>query len=121
MKKDKRFRVNFPALAHYEVRVDFTSNLKRALGRHKETKNVDLSGPDDRYTDALAIHVSGEGRSFVFFKHGVTVGTIAHEAWHVVRHVLTYIGAELENEVVAYHLGYLVNEIVRHAKITQYY
>lgn len=41
----------------------------------------------------------------------INYGTIAHEAWHCVRIVLERAGAKLENEVVAYHLEYIVNEI----------
>lgn len=113
--KDKTFFVRFPVFG-YDVRVEFTSDLKKSVSRHEDTKAVDLSGPEDKHTDALAIHVAGEGKSFVFLLHHVSLGTIAHESWQVVRHMFDSCGAALENESVAYHLGYLVNQIVNRRK-----
>jgi hypothetical protein len=46
-------------------------------------------------------------------KPNVTEGTIAHESWHAILNMLVRVGADLDNEVVAYHLGYLVDEIVK--------
>lgn len=39
------------------------------------------------------------------------MGMIAHECWHCVRRMLRFVGAELDNEVVGYHLGYAVNVV----------
>lgn len=49
----------------------------------------------------------------LFLPLDVTPDTIAHESWHAVRRMLLYCGAELDNEVVAYHLGFFVRNINR--------
>ena len=53
--------------------------------------------------------VTGEWESWLFLpdKHDELVMTVTHESWHVVRRVLDLVGSALENEIVAYHIGYL--------------
>lgn len=38
---------------------------------------------------------------------------VAHEAFHCVWHIMQAIGAQMENEVMAYTLTYLITEILR--------
>jgi hypothetical protein len=63
------------------------------------------------FRPAQALHVvpKGTDSSWLLLPYNPTAGEIAHEAWHAVRRMLDDCEAELENEVVAYHLGYLVN------------
>jgi hypothetical protein len=49
----------------------------------------------------------------VFRFSEMSPNTIAHEAWHVVRKMLISRGAELDNEVVAYHVGFIAGEITK--------
>lgn len=48
-----------------------------------------------------------------------SAGTIAHEAWHAVSHMLLKVGAKLDDEVVAYHLDFVVRFITEYVKDTQ--
>ena len=65
----------------------------------------------DDGTAGLAVHA--DTLSFVFLPYSASVGSIAHESWHVVRRMMEHAGVELDNEAVAYHLGFLVNKIFR--------
>jgi hypothetical protein len=57
-----------------------------------------------------------DAESYIFLRkkkrsgknHHLIVNEIAHESWHVVNRMFKNVGAELENEMVAYHLGYIV-------------
>jgi hypothetical protein len=51
------------------------------------------------------------GHGHLFFKMSNTPGIIAHEAWHAVFRMFEWAGAELDNEMVAYHLSFLVDRI----------
>lgn len=42
---------------------------------------------------------------------------VAHEAFHCVWHIMQSIGAQMENEVMAYTLTYLITEILRFMKM----
>ena len=92
----------------YEVHIELSSDPEKALSKYPETKNAEWGAE----TDGIAIHCKDEGRSFVFLKHNASAGNVAHESWHVVRRMMNWLGVDLDNEAVAYHLGYLVNRIV---------
>ena len=109
--KSKITVIEFPVLSNYQIHVEVTSDLKKALAKYPQTKNI--YEEEDITTDAMAVHVNNDGTSFIFLPPNASAGTIAHECWHVVRRMMDYLGIELGNEVVAYYLGYLVNRIFR--------
>jgi hypothetical protein len=98
--------IRFPVLCDYEVHIEVTNDMSASVLKYKYTKNVDVKN-----TTACAVHVDGEALSFIFLPFNASPGTIAHESWHVIRRMVSYIGAELDNEMVAYHLGYITNEV----------
>lgn len=61
-------------------------------------------------TGAMAMHDKGLETMFILMPYKCDVGYIAHEVWHIVRAMLLYSGASLDNEVVAYYIGWLVRE-----------
>src|SRR5277367_3651673 len=101
MAKNKIIHIQFPVFCNYRVHVEITGDLAATCKKYPETTGVVIED-----TDAICIHVKGDSRSFVFIQFGCTPGTVAHESWHVVRRMMEYMGVELDNEVVAYHLGY---------------
>jgi hypothetical protein len=64
-------------------------------------------------SECLGMHCCNrpDATSYLFLTYHSLPSTIAHEAWHAVRRMLVFCGAELDSEVVAHHLGYLVGEI----------
>jgi len=61
---------------------------------------------------AGAIHdTNHDGNSYVFLKSDATPGTIAHESFHVIWELLDFIGANDNNELIAYLMTYIVNNI----------
>lgn len=61
-------------------------------------------------TGALAMHSRGTRTMYILMPYTCDIGYIAHEVWHIVRALLTFAGAALENEVVAYYIGWLTRE-----------
>lgn len=49
--------------------------------------------------------------SLLILHEGCSPGIVAHECWHAIRRMLNNLDVGLENETVAYHLGYLVNRV----------
>lgn len=99
----------------YRVYVVFTNDLiKSANGRFGST-NLVLAA------EARAFHCGKDGHSYLFYKLGrrkdgteeAAPGIIAHESYHAVHCMLTdWAGVkDLDEEVVAYHLTYLVDNI----------
>jgi hypothetical protein len=96
--------IYFPILARYAVRLIITDNLAKSFGERLGEGR--LGG----CTDGCCFH-DKNGQTWMFLSDGVSQGTVAHEAFHVMYEIHDYIGAKVENEMLAYHLGYLVNEV----------
>jgi hypothetical protein len=106
--KSKHFLIEFPALSHYVVHVEISSDIKKSLLKYPPTKSIEM----EENTHGLAVHTDN-AFSYIFLPYDTSAGDIAHEAWHVIRHMMEYLSIELDNEAVAYHLGYMVNKIFR--------
>ena len=96
--------VTFEVMANYRVRLILTGDLsKSATGR--------LGHRPEVFEGGFVFNVKGEGRSYLFLEHSADEATVAHECWHIVHRVMDWCGAELDNEVVAYHLDHLVEKV----------
>lgn len=106
---DYERKVVFPVWSNYTIHIVFTTNIAES-----RKARYGSAGESD---GARALHSSAQGgHSHLFFRIGDTpVQVIAHEAWHAVRCMLVDFGGVtvMENEVTAYHLGYLVGEVAR--------
>lgn len=94
--------VKFPVFADYKIHVVVTDDLQKSWNARCE-EEYDAADVEAMYT-----HV--DGGSIIFFRKGASAGTIAHESWHAIRGMLLDAGAELDDEIVAYHLTYLVDD-----------
>lgn len=106
--KEKITTVRFPVFANYTVNIVITDDVVKS----RKSRDAKLGEPYDGVT-AQAIHswpLDGQGSSWLFFTQNVGAGTVAHECFHCVRRIMRWLGADIENEVVAYHLGYLVDK-----------
>ena len=106
-KQDKTKSIRFPVFANYEIKIVFTHDFEKSFKRFEYLKNE----KPDKDVDGITCQVIGEGLTYIFIKYGSDTGTMAHEAYHAVCNLLRDRNAELSDEVVAYHLGYLVNKI----------
>ena len=104
--KDYEKVIKFPVFADYRVHVIVTDDLQKS--RDARFDNAQST----EGLDACCCSVLNGHASCIFLQKEASSGTIAHEAWHAVYKMFRQIGAELEEEMVAYHLGYLVDEIM---------
>jgi hypothetical protein len=96
--------VTFDIFSNYRVRLVISDDLVKS-GKARLNSAPDAGG------DGFVFNVTGEGRSYLFLTSNSVEGTVAHECWHVVRRMFDWIGADLDNELVAYHLGYMVDKV----------
>jgi hypothetical protein len=102
--KDRRVCIHIPTF-DYQMKIIVTGDVTKAA--------VEL-GTDKEFAErSAALHIKwpDEGASTLVLGFDAKPGTIAHESWHAVRSMLAWCGAELDNETVGYHLGYLVGQI----------
>jgi hypothetical protein len=102
----EREEVYFEAWANYCVTVIFSTDDLNEM----ETIASEVGASFDRIPSrGLHLFHPREPRSWMVLNRESTHGTIAHESWHAVRAMLEFCGAAIDNETVAYHLGFIVD------------
>jgi hypothetical protein len=105
--KSRFTTVEFPVFAGFIVHIEITKDIQKAIKKYPGIASI--AGPEDNETDGTTVYDGGQV-CFIFLKPSVSIGTIAHEAWHATRYMLKRVGAKLDSEVVAYHLGYITDK-----------
>ncbi len=100
----------FPNELRLIVTTDIPASEKKVRERHNDycTKIV-----SNARTGAISLHSKDLSIMHIIMPYRCDVGYIAHEVWHIVRSMLLYSGASLDNEVVAYYIGWLTREIIK--------
>ena len=99
------FDTGFEVFGHL-VSVMFCDDVKATMAKiHPEIGRVDDA-------EALIYKYTRQAKSEIFIKFDAKVGSITHEAFHAVWNIFEYHGMKRDDEAMAYHLGYLVEEIV---------
>lgn len=102
-----RHKIHFPIFSKFVIHVIFTSDPK--------TEGVRLNC--DLQEDSIAWTISGEESAVhIVLPHSPDPETIAHESFHAIWSLMKFAGAQLEEEVVAYHLGHVVGCITKWSK-----
>lgn len=101
--KERTRRLTLEMFGNYTIEVVVSTDIqksvmKRGIGVHQHFEAMHC-GADNLF-------------SFIFLPEKARAGIVAHEVFHCVWHVFRSIGADLENEIVAYMLSYLVDEIM---------
>jgi hypothetical protein len=106
-KKDIETTVKFPVF-FYAVKVVFTHSMEKAFKRFKHTRNINPL----KNALGITVHVHDEELTYIFLRYECGTGVIAHESYHAICNVFKEHTVEATPEVMAYHLQYLVQEIV---------
>jgi hypothetical protein len=107
-KQDKIKSVKFPILSNYEIKIVITHDFQKAYKKFKHLRDIE---PREE-ADAITAHIREKNLSYIFLKYGSSTGVMAHEAFHAIQFMLKDHDIEMVDEIGAYHLDYLVNEIV---------
>ena len=110
----------FPVLSNYTVVIIFTDDITASAVYVSDRDNFNVLG-QERLATALACHACprDRGTSYLFFSPKAVAGSIAHECWHMIFSLMEFTGVQLEDEFVAYHLGYAVQEVVDFQHVVQ--
>lgn len=103
--------MHFPVMSNYKVTVVIADDLKSAAYYIADRDYLKDPNPGEG-AEAFTITQPTGGYSIIYIKPNAGMGTIAHESYHAVCGIMKMIGADEEHEVVAYHLGFIVDAIV---------
>lgn len=96
--------IDFVVFGH-TVGVIFATDIRKAMMERHGEKLDDANAATFCYTS--------KARSELFFPFNAKIRTIAHEAVHAIWNLFDYHGMKRSNEGMAYHIGYLVGEILK--------
>ena len=96
----------------YRIYVIFTDSLEETANKLKKKGLLARSfDANEQETGAFHIKFSNESFSYLIFKINADSNQISHECYHAVSTMFKWIEANHEEELFAYHLGYLVGEV----------
>lgn len=98
--------IEFPVFCGYIVHFELCNDLAQAMMQYKSCRGISVSD-----TEGITVHVTDNPMTFIFLKRSASPGVVAHEAYHAARQMLRYFQCDPDNESVAYHLGYIVNQM----------
>lgn len=97
-----------------EILFIYTNKIPKARNKRSD-KLGKLENKLDKDVDGLFCEY--KGNMAILIDERATAGVISHEAYHAVINIFTSIGVEeFDQEIVAYHLGYIVDEITNFLK-----
>ena len=102
--------MRFPVFSNFKVSVFIAENTD-ATACYIADRDF-TAEPTRDGTEALTVSSPRNGWANIYIPFDAHMGTIAHESYHAVEAMMKFIGANKESEVVAYHLGFLVDKIV---------
>lgn len=102
--------MHFPVFSNFKVTVILCE--QPVIGGRYIADRDYLQEPPSYINETEAFTSSSmNGYATIHLKPNAAIGTIAHEAYHAVVGMMKFVGATHENEVIAYHLGYIVDKI----------
>jgi hypothetical protein len=105
--------VVFDSWSDYRVVIVIAKDLDAAIAKRMGEDEV----PDDLDAyRAISYHESNVAKSTIFLRPKPSVADIVHESWHVIFRMMDYLGARIEDEVVAYQLDYLCQQVFDFAR-----
>ena len=115
---NRRTKVTFPVFSGFPIIIILSDNpqrTSRALRMYR--KPLVEQDVDENEMAAFLSDDHNPLRCWLIFDiKYVDPGTIAHECSHAVWHMLKTVGVVPDDEVHAYHTGYLVNKVHKFMK-----
>jgi hypothetical protein len=107
--KESVKKVSFP-IYYYTIFIVKTNDIVGSRIKRDNVLGSFKVKREDKYVGGMHSSKDGEPNSYLFINAPDANG-IVHECYHAVSRMFCYIGAEFEEEVFAYTLGYLVEKV----------
>ncbi len=95
---------------NYDLVVVVSDSVTKSRANRNEL--LGFYEPDEHHA---AMHCWVGHMSYIFLPYAADIGSVAHEVFHFVWRLMQWIGAEHNNEVMAYHQGHYTREIAKFA------
>lgn len=102
--------IPFPPYS-YRMYIIFTDDLEATAEELVKKKLLAVNHGVDETTGGFTVRFKNQNYVYIILKYDASVNDIAHESYHALCSMFKWIGAVHEEEVFAYHMGYLVRLI----------
>lgn len=102
--------IEFPVFGYW-MHIIYTDDIQTSREKHADQ----IGAMDEILMSSIdGMHSNNKIKpdGWIFFTPESSTGTIAHEVFHSLWAMFKFYGAKLENEIVAYHLGYMLDKIM---------
>lgn len=111
MKKHIEHKTFIPIpIYNYRIYVVVTNDVSRSLT--KWYSKIGQENTDDTGA-AFHLYLHGTPECTLILPRRADIGTVVHECWHAVHRMFKWVDIPVENETVAYTLGYVCGEVGR--------
>ena len=100
----------------YRIYVTFAGDLTAAADKLAKKGKLSKDHEVDDTTAGFCVNVPNQGESYVVLKFNANINQVSHESYHALCGLFRWIGAKHEEELFAYHLGYLIDMIEQDRK-----
>lgn len=107
--------VPFP-LYNYRIYIIFTDSLEATAENLVVKGHLTKNHGIDDTTDGFHVRMPNQSFSYIVLPFTAGINEIAHECYHCIVNMFRWINAAHEEELFAYHLGYLVKLVVEDQK-----
>lgn len=104
--------IPFPPYS-YRIFLIVTDNLKAVADKLAKKGHLRANHGVDDTTDGFHVLMPNQSYSYIVVKFDANIQHITHECYHAVSTMFKWIGATHEEEIFAYHIGYLTQMVVR--------
>lgn len=109
---NRRTTVRFPVFNGFSIIVILSQNAPLTSSRLR-VRRMEGDDMDEHEAAAFIYDDDNPARCWLVFSvNDIDEGLVAHECLHAVQHMLRYVRVRVDDEELnAYHQGYLVNQI----------
>ena len=103
---ERKSKITLP-LYNYRIYVIFTDDLVGSATKLVKEGKLATNHGVDNTVDGFHVRLQ-TNYSYIVLRYKARMNDIVHESYHAIATLLRWIGAEHEEELFAYHLGYVV-------------
>lgn len=104
--KERTNTIYFPVFG-YKVHIVVTDDILKSRNKRKAAFGDLLEQKDVKHSGGIFSFNIDKPESYIFLLPTVNVEVISHEVLHCVHQLMIWIEAGMEEEVYAYHIGYI--------------
>lgn len=103
----------------YRIYLIFTDNLVKTANNLSNQGFLRKNHGIDETTQGATVRLTNQNYVFILLNYNASINEIVHEVYHSLHTMFDWIGAEHEEEIFAYSIGYTVQMVTLDQEIAK--